>query len=66
MSKQIILDVIFNGTAISPVNKMTVAGFKITGLVKRSDFKLGEETSAAAVSDEVKIEVDAEFFKSPH
>jgi polyisoprenoid-binding protein YceI len=66
VSKEIILDVIFNGTAISPVNKMTVAGFKITGMVKRSDFKLGEETSAAAVSDEIKIEVDAEFFKTPN
>jgi polyisoprenoid-binding protein YceI len=66
VSKKVILDVIFNGTAISPANKMTVAGFKITGVVKRSDFKLAEETSTAAVSNEVNIEVDAEFFKIPN
>jgi polyisoprenoid-binding protein YceI len=63
VSKTVNLDVTFNGTATSPVNKMTVAGFKITGVVKRSDFKMRED--AVGVRDEIKIDVDAEFFKVP-
>ena len=64
VSKPITLDVTFNGLAVSPANQMTVAGFKITGAIKRTDFKIGEES--VGVSDEIKIDVDAEFFKIPN
>jgi polyisoprenoid-binding protein YceI len=63
VSRPVTLDVLFNGTATSPANKMTVAGFKIAGTIKRTDFKIGE--GAAGVSDEIKIDVDAEFFRMP-
>ena len=40
-----------------------VAGFKITGNIKRSDYKLGEKFQAPMLSDEVAIMGNAEFGK---
>jgi polyisoprenoid-binding protein YceI len=46
-----------------PMNQKTIAGFKITGTVKRSDFGLAPTMPALALSDEVRIVVNAEFIK---
>jgi len=51
-------------TGIHPMNKKTVAGFKITGTLKRSDFGIGGGTPTAIVSDEVLINANAEFVKN--
>jgi polyisoprenoid-binding protein YceI len=61
VSKPVTLDVIYNGAATSPANKLPVVGFKVIGTIKRTDFKIGE--NAVGVSDDIQIEVDAEFFK---
>ncbi len=57
------LDVIFKGTAIHPYNKKTVAGFKITGLLKRKDFGIGTTTPETIIGDEIQILSNAEFIK---
>jgi len=63
ITKSVILDVTFNGTATHPYNKKTIAGFKISGTIKRSDFAVGGATPSAIVSDEVTIAANAEFVK---
>lgn len=44
-----------------PMNGKTVAGFKIKGEIKRSDFNLGHSFPTVALSDEVAIIANAEF-----
>jgi polyisoprenoid-binding protein YceI len=63
VTKPVELDVTLNGTAIHPYTKKTIAGFKASGVIKRSDFALGSATPGAIVSDEVTITSNAEFVK---
>src|SRR5438105_5781389 len=51
VTKPVVLDVIFNGTITHPFNKKLVAGFKVTGTIKRTDFNIGT-IPAAVVADE--------------
>ncbi len=50
-------------TGINPMSKKTVAGFKITGLIKRSDFGIGASMPSTMVGDDISITVNAEFVK---
>jgi polyisoprenoid-binding protein YceI len=63
VTKPVELDVTFNGTAVHPYTKKTIAGFKVNGVLKRSDFAIGNATPGAVVSDEVEISTNAEFIK---
>jgi polyisoprenoid-binding protein YceI len=63
VTKPVELDVTFNGTMTHPYNKKLVAGFKISGTVKRSDFGIGSNTSNAVVGDEVTLIANAEMTK---
>jgi polyisoprenoid-binding protein YceI len=60
VTKDVVLDMIHNGTTVNPTNKKTVAGFKITGSIKRSDFSLGNSFPAPMLSDAAKL--DANIF----
>jgi polyisoprenoid-binding protein YceI len=46
-----------------PFNKKTIAGFKVTGTIKRSDFGLASAMPGIALSDEVNLVANAEFIK---
>jgi polyisoprenoid-binding protein YceI len=50
-------------TGTNPMTKKPMAGFKITGKLKRSDFGIGSNIPTAIVSDEVIINCNAEFNK---
>lgn len=63
VTKPVTLDVWHRGTIPHPQNGEPVAGFQITGTVNRSDFNVGAGFPEPALSDEVKIKVDAEFQK---
>lgn len=63
VTKPVVLDVVYNGSAVHPYSKKTVAGFKITGSLKRSDFGIGGSTPTAVVGDEVALVANAEFTK---
>jgi polyisoprenoid-binding protein YceI len=63
VTKPVVLDVVYNGSAVHPYSKKTVAGFKITGNLKRSDFGIGTSTPSAVVGDEVALVANAEFIK---
>lgn len=51
-------------TGTNPMSKKTIAGFKVTGTLKRSDFVIGSKVPGAIVSDEVTIDCNAEFIKN--
>ncbi len=47
----------------NPMSKKEVLGFKITGTIKRSEFKIGEKFPAPMLSDEVQLNANGEFGK---
>ena len=67
VSKEIVLDVIYNGT-VAGFNGSNVAGFEIRTKLNRFDFGLQwnavTEAGGIVVSNEVKIEILAEFNKT--
>jgi polyisoprenoid-binding protein YceI len=63
VTKAIELDAICRmGT--NPMNKKEIAGFKITGKLKRTDFGIGASMPEAMIGDEVSIVANAEFDKN--
>ena len=63
VTKPVTLDVWYRGQAQDQKGN-PIAGFAISGVVKRSDFDLGPKFPEAMLSDEVVIDVDAEFKKA--
>jgi polyisoprenoid-binding protein YceI len=64
VTKPVTLDLWYRGTTENPMSKQPDAGFKITGILKRSDFNIGANTPDAIVSDEIEIKADGEFGKA--
>lgn len=62
ITKPVTLDVWHRGT-ITKEDGTEVAGFQITGDISREEFNIGPDFPEAALSDEVRIKVDAEFTK---
>ncbi|WP_321437729.1 YceI family protein [uncultured Bacteroides sp.] len=63
ITKFVTLDVIFLGEVTNPMNQKKVSGFKVTGVVKRSNYDLGTKFGEAMISNNVKIVADLEFIK---
>jgi polyisoprenoid-binding protein YceI len=62
ITKTVTLNATFNGTATN-MQKKTVAGFKVTGIVKRSDFNIGTGMPAGMLTDDVTLVANTEFVK---
>jgi polyisoprenoid-binding protein YceI len=62
VSKPVILNAKLNGVGENPMSKKTMAGFKITGNIKRSAFGVGEES--AMLSDDVALNANIELMKN--
>jgi polyisoprenoid-binding protein YceI len=66
VTKEVTLDVIYNGT-VSGFGDSTIAGFEVRGKINRFDYGLQwnalTEAGGVVVSNEVKIEILAEFNK---
>jgi polyisoprenoid-binding protein YceI len=62
VTKPVELEAVAN-TGISPMSKKTIAGFKVTGKVKRADFGIAPSMGGAMIGEEVEIVVNAEFVK---
>lgn len=62
VTKPVVLDVVLNKVDVSPINQKKTAGFSATTQLKRSDFGLAK--FVPGVSDEVKINIEAEANKS--
>lgn len=63
VTKPVSLDLIHKGSATGQGGKQ-IAGFKITGTIKRSDFNFGSKFGGATLSDEVEIAANGEFGKN--
>lgn len=62
VTKPVSMDVVFNGTAVHPYTKATVAGFKFTTILKRTDFGVGQ-APAAVVGEDISIVGSFELIK---
>ncbi len=61
ITKTVVLDVTYFGTVTNPMNDQETAGFRIAGIIKRSDFALGPNFPDAVLGEEVKIIANLEF-----
>jgi len=50
-------------TGTNPMSHKTIAGCKISGILKRSDFGIGSKFPSAMVGDEITLNANAEFVK---
>jgi len=64
VTKPVVLDVVLNGTTTNPQSKKLMAGFHITGVIKRSDFGVATGMPTAMLGDEVTLSVNTEFAKN--
>lgn len=61
VTKPVTMNLEYTGTIENPMSKKPTAGFQVTGVIKRSDFKLGNGFPAPMISNEVRIKADGEF-----
>lgn len=61
VTKPIVLDIVYYGSVVNPMNQAETAGFKITGTISRKDYNLGMSFADNFISDDVNIVADAEF-----
>lgn len=61
VTKPVVFSATLNGVGENPMSKKTVAGFKINGVIKRADFKVGEES--AMLGNEVTLSSNLELVK---
>jgi len=61
VTRPITFNVVYNGTAIHPFTKKTMAGFTITGELNRNDFGIGGEPIPTGVAYVIKVRSNAEF-----
>ena len=64
VTKSVTLDAALRGVTVNPQSKKTLAGFKVTGTIKRSDFALGSKYPNAMLSDEITLNANTEFVKN--
>lgn len=62
ITKPVTMDLWYRGT-IDGKDGKKIAGFQLTGAIKRSDFGIGEKFAPPMLSDEVKIKADGEFVR---
>lgn len=63
VTKSVSMDLVYRGTIVNPMSKKDDAGFKLTGVIKRSDFNFASQAPAAMLSDEITITANGEFAK---
>lgn len=61
ITRPVVLNATLIGKKVDPKTKLTTAGFRLKGSVKRTDFELGPKFIPAAIGNVVTIIVDAEF-----
>lgn len=60
VTKPVTLDATLRGKTVNQAKK-AIAGFKVTGTIKRSDFNFGTKYATAMLSDEVTLNANTEF-----
>jgi polyisoprenoid-binding protein YceI len=64
VTKSVTMDLWYRGTIVNPMSKKDDAGFKLTGVIKRSDFNFAAQAPSAMLSDEIIINANGEFGKA--
>jgi polyisoprenoid-binding protein YceI len=64
VTKPISMDLWYRGTVANPMSKKDDAGFKLTGVIKRSDFNFAPQAGTTMLSDEITITANGEFGKA--
>jgi polyisoprenoid-binding protein YceI len=64
VTKPVAMDLWYRGTVTNPMSKKDDAGFKLTGVIKRSDFAFAPQAGSTMLSDEVIITANGEFAKT--
>lgn len=65
ITKTVTMDLKYRGQVVNPMSKANTAGFHLEGVIRRSDFALGNGFPAPMISDEVRIHADGEFTQKP-
>jgi polyisoprenoid-binding protein YceI len=63
VTKPVTLSAVLKGTTTNQAKK-EVAGFKVSGTIKRSDFGFGTKFPEAMLSDEITLNANTEFVKN--
>jgi polyisoprenoid-binding protein YceI len=63
VTKVVVLDAVLRGTTVNQ-SKKTVAGFKVTGTIRRADYALGTKYPNAMLSDEIALNANTEFVQN--
>lgn len=63
VTRAVTFDGSYRGPAEHPMSHKMMAGFKVVGKVKRTDFGISKDTPSAMLSDEVEIAANGEFQK---
>ena len=63
VTKPVTLSAVLVGTATNPMSKKEMAGFRITGILKRSEFAVGASMPTAMLSENVELKANTEFSK---
>jgi len=64
VTKPVTMDLWYRGTITNPMSKKDDAGFKLSGVVKRSDFNFASQAGTTMLSDEITINANGEFGKA--
>jgi polyisoprenoid-binding protein YceI len=64
VTKPVTMDLWYRGTITNPMSKKDDAGFKLTGVIKRTDFGFAPGAGTTMLSDEVTINANGEFAKA--
>lgn len=63
VTKSVTLDLIYRGQTTNPMSSKLTTSFQVTGVIKRSDFSVGDKFPEVIVSDEVRIKFSGEFIQ---
>jgi len=63
VTKPVTLTAVYNGTVENPMSKKPVAGFTITGAIKRADFGFASAMPAAMLGETINLRASGEFTK---
>jgi polyisoprenoid-binding protein YceI len=63
VTKLITADFVYKGPIINPKTENITAGFQLTAILKRSDFKIGILFPREEIKDEILIVADGEFIR---
>ncbi len=61
VTKPVVLDVTFNGTNTQMKSTKKIAGFRVSGTLKRADFGIGANMPGAVVGDDITLISNVEF-----